>query len=124
MGTVEVFEHTADVGLRVRAGALDELFRTAAEGLFDSIVVNREDIRALEREDVTLAAETPAELLAAWLNELIFRCETQHRLYNQFDVHLDGGDDSRSLRARSEASRSTAIGMSSTTRSRPSPAMA
>ena len=99
MGTVEVFEHTADVGLRVRAGALDELFRTAAEGLFDSIVVNREDIRALEREDVTLAAETPAELLAAWLNELIFRCETQHRLYNQFDVHLDGGDDSRSLRA-------------------------
>ena len=90
MGTVEVFEHTADVGLRVRGRDLEELFRTAAEGLFDSIVVNREDIRDLEREDVTLAAETLAELLAAWLNELIFRCETRHRLYTHFDVHLSG----------------------------------
>ena len=33
----------------------------------------------------------------AWLNELIFRSETQHRLYSQFDVHV--ADDGLSLEA-------------------------
>jgi SHS2 domain-containing protein len=36
-------------------------------------------------------------LLVVWLNELIFRCETKHRLYTRFDVAL--ADDGRSLRA-------------------------
>ena len=36
----EVFEHTADLGLRVRAADLDTLFREAAEGFF-SLVVER-----------------------------------------------------------------------------------
>ena len=44
MGTVETFEHTADVGLRVTGSDLDDLFRTAAEGLFDYIVVNRDAV--------------------------------------------------------------------------------
>lgn len=97
MGTVETFDHTADVGLRVRGADLDDLFRTAAEGLFGYIVVNREEVRPEEEETVTLAAESPGELLIAWLNELIFRLETQHRVYGQFEVRaaLDG----RSLEA-------------------------
>ena len=90
MGTVEVFEHTADVGLRVRGRDLEDLFRTAAEGLFDDIVANRQDVRDVERECVSLVADSLAELLVAWLNELIFRCETRHRLYSHFDVHLSG----------------------------------
>ena len=92
MGTVDVFEHTADVGLRVRGRDLEDLFRTAAEGLFDDIVANRQDVRDVERECVSLVADSLADLLAAWLNELIFRCETRHRLYSHFDVHLSGKD--------------------------------
>ncbi|MFO0910059.1 MAG: archease [Isosphaeraceae bacterium] len=88
MGTVETFDHTADVGLRITGNDLDDLFRTAAEGLFDYIVVNRRDVRAAEREPVSLHAEEPAELLAVWLNELIFRSETRHRLYSDFAIHL------------------------------------
>ena len=34
----ELFEHTADLGLRVEAQDLDALFRDAAEGLFSIIV--------------------------------------------------------------------------------------
>ena len=45
MGTIEVFDHTADVGLRVRATDLDDLFRTAAEGLFDYVVANRDAVQ-------------------------------------------------------------------------------
>jgi SHS2 domain-containing protein len=89
MGTIETFEHTADVGLRVRGDDLGDLFRTAAEGVFDYIVANREAVRVAETERVALGGDDPAELLATWLNELIFRSETRHRLYTRFDVHLD-----------------------------------
>jgi SHS2 domain-containing protein len=97
VGTIETFEHTADVGLRIRAADLDDLFRTAAEGVFDYIVVNRDAVRVAGTEPVSLRRDEPSELLVAWLNELIFRSETQHRLYSRFDVHLD--DDGRSLQA-------------------------
>jgi SHS2 domain-containing protein len=92
LGTVETFDHTADVGLRVRGADLNDLFRTAAEGVFDYIVVNRAEVRAEEHESVSLDADSTEELLAAWLNELIFRCETRHRLYSHFDVHLSSND--------------------------------
>lgn len=97
MGTIEVFDHTADVGLRVRGSDLDDLFRTAAEGVFDYIVVNRDEVRVVERESLALDAGSMPELLAAWLSELIFRCETRHRLYTQFLVHV--ADDGLSLQA-------------------------
>lgn len=93
----ELFDHTADVGLRVRAGDLDGLFRAAAEGLFDTIVANRDEVEPRESEAVDLRAETPAGLMAAWLNELIFRCETGRRLYARFEVSV--GEDGRSLGA-------------------------
>ena len=88
MGTAESFDHTADVGLRITADDLDDLFRTAAEALFDYIVVNRAEVRAAEVERVELSAESADDLLLAWLNELIFRCETTHRLYARFDVRV------------------------------------
>jgi SHS2 domain-containing protein len=89
MGRSETFEHTADLGLRVFADDLPDLFRTAAEGLFDVIVANRDEVRTVDAETISVEADSAAELLLAWLNELIFRCETRHRLYNRFDVILD-----------------------------------
>src|SRR6185312_8320563 len=88
LGTIETFDHTADVGLRIIADDLDDLFRTAAEGVFDYIVANRDQVREVEEESVSLSADDPATLLVDWLNELIFRCETRHRLYSRFDVGL------------------------------------
>jgi SHS2 domain-containing protein len=89
MGQSETFEHTADLGLRVVAAGLADLFETAAAGLFDVIVANREDVREEETEQIALAAESTEDLLLAWLNELIFRCETRHRLYHRFEVRPD-----------------------------------
>jgi SHS2 domain-containing protein len=88
LGTIETFDHTADVGLRVTGADLDDLFRTAAEGVFDYIVANRDAVRIATTEAVALRADTPADLLVAWLNELIFRCETRHLLYTRFDVRV------------------------------------
>jgi SHS2 domain-containing protein len=89
MGRSETFEHTADLGLRIFASDLPDLFHTAGEALFDVIVANRGDVQAVETELVSLTAESTEDLLIDWLNELIFRCETQHRLYTRFDVTFD-----------------------------------
>src|SRR5262245_24144213 len=97
MGRVETFDHTADLGLRIVATDLDDLFRSAAEGLFDVIVANRDQVRQSESERISLAADSLQELLLAWLSELIFRCETEHRLYTHFEVVL--GPEGRHLEA-------------------------
>jgi SHS2 domain-containing protein len=89
MGRTETYDHTADLGLRVFAADLNDLFRTAAAGLFDVIVANSDAVRPAETEPVRLSAESTEDLLVEWLNELIFRTETRHRLYSRFDVALD-----------------------------------
>ena len=95
MGRVEVFEHTADLGLRIEAADLTDLFRTAAEGLFDVVTADRSAVEPREAEGVELAADSPEQLLIDWLNELIFRVETRHALYARFDVTVAA--DGRSL---------------------------
>jgi SHS2 domain-containing protein len=89
MGRSETFEHTADLGLRVIGVDLGDLFRTAGKGLFDVIVANSQEVRDVESDPVLLTAESAEDLLLIWLNELIFLCETNHRLYTRFDVALN-----------------------------------
>lgn len=97
MGRSETFDHTADLGLRVHAADLDDLFRTAALGLFDVIVANRERVQEQGSEEIALAADSTESLLVDWLNELIFRAETEHKLFSRFDVSL--ANDALSLTA-------------------------
>jgi SHS2 domain-containing protein len=97
LGTVQTFDHTADVGLRVTGADLSDLFRTAAEGMFDYIVVNRDAVRDSAHERLDLTADSALELLPLWLGELLFQFETTHRLYSRFEVAVS--DDGRSLSA-------------------------
>jgi SHS2 domain-containing protein len=77
---------------------MPDLFHTAAEALFDVLVANRGDVQVLETESVSITAESTEDLLVEWLNELIFRSETRHRLYSHFDVAL--AENGRSLEAK------------------------
>ncbi len=88
MGQSETFDHTADLGLRVRGSDLDDLFRTAAKGLFHVIVANAAEVRPRETLHVVLSAEGIEELLVDWLNELIYQAETGHRFFSRFDVRV------------------------------------
>jgi len=98
VGRVEVFDHTADLGLRIEADDLSDLFRTAAEGLFDVITADRSTIRPRDEEPVELSADSTEQLLVDWLNELIFRVETRYAVYARFDVQVAA--DGRSARVR------------------------
>ncbi|MBI4356190.1 MAG: archease [Candidatus Omnitrophica bacterium] len=79
----EYFEHTADVGLRVRGSTLEELFANAAHGMYGLLVESPP--RALaERRTVTVEAGTVAELFVAWLKELLFHAATDRFIGAQF----------------------------------------
>lgn len=84
----ELFEHTADLGLRVRAPDLNTLFAEAAACLFTAVV---EDVAAIEpRTAVTveLAGTDREFLLFDWLRELLRRCEEEHFLCGRFEVQV------------------------------------
>src|SRR5206468_10602493 len=87
----ELFEHTADLGLRVEAAMLEELLAEAARGLLAMLVANPEAVRPLQTRVVKLAAEEPAYLLFDWLNELLYAFETDKLLLSAFDIKLNNG---------------------------------
>jgi SHS2 domain-containing protein len=97
MSRVETFDHTADLGLRVRANDVVDLFRAAAEGLFGIIVANPDSIQAREMEQIAISADDAEDLLVAWLSELLFLCETKHQLFRDFDLSIT--EDQKSLMA-------------------------
>ena len=85
----EIFEHTADLGLRIRAAELNELFAEAARALFSVIVDNFDDVRAVDELTFRLEGTRHDELLRDWLAELLYVFHTRHVLLVQFDVRLD-----------------------------------
>jgi SHS2 domain-containing protein len=87
----ETFEHTADLGLRVRAPDLNTLFAEAAQALFAAVVEDPSMVEPRERFDVHLPADDREYLLFDWLNKLLFRFDTEHLLFSRFTVCVDEG---------------------------------
>ena len=59
----ETFDHTADLGLRIRAATLDELFAEAAEAMFEVIVEDLRSVAQTQQLDVILPADAVDYLL-------------------------------------------------------------
>jgi SHS2 domain-containing protein len=85
----EPFEHTADLGLRIRTADLDSLFAEAAQALFATIVDDLDSVQAKQQVDVRLPADELSYLLFDWLNELLYRWDTEHLLFTRFEVRLN-----------------------------------
>ena len=86
--TCEVFEHTADLGLRIRAPNLESLFAEAARGLFSVIVANLDTVQPVVEVPIEIVGEERDYLLFDWLSELLYLYETQHVLLSHFDIQL------------------------------------
>ena len=86
----ELFDHTADVGLRVMAPDLARVFSEAAEGLFSVIVEEIPQGVSSRRLDFRLEAESVEFLLVDWLSELLYVFDTKHLLLDAFEVDLRG----------------------------------
>lgn len=84
----ETFEHTADLGLRIRAPDLDTLFAEAAQALFATIVDDLGSVQPQQCIEVNLASDELTYLLFDWLNELLYRWDTEHLLFGRFEVQV------------------------------------
>ena len=84
----ETFDHTADMGLRIRAADLDTLFVEAAEALFGAVVEDLATVRPLQKIDVELDGEEIEFLLFDWLRELLYHFDAEHLLFGKFSVHV------------------------------------
>jgi SHS2 domain-containing protein len=84
----ETFEHTADLGLRVRAPDLDTLFAEAAACLFSAVVEDLATVRPLQRIDLKIDGADREYLLFDWLRELLYRFDSQRLLFGRFEVRV------------------------------------
>src|SRR4051794_36510818 len=88
----ELFEHTADLGLRAEAADLNGLFAEAAMALLSAIVEDTATVRPVIDQKIEIAGTDREYLLFDWLKELLWRFEDEHLLFCRFDVtvRVDG----------------------------------
>jgi SHS2 domain-containing protein len=86
----ETFDHTADLGLRIRAPDLGTLFVEAGRALFAVIVEDLDTVEPRQELQIELAGDDREFLLFDWLKELLYRFDAQHLLFGRFQVHVDG----------------------------------
>lgn len=92
----EQFEHTADLGLRILAADLNQLFAEAGECLMSAIVDDPGAIRDTDEFSVAIEGTDRAYLLFDWLKELLLRFDRDGMLFARFDVNVrDGGLSAR-----------------------------
>ena len=96
----EIFEHTADLGLRVRAADLNALFADAGRGLFSMVVDNLDAVQPQITREFRIEGSDREYLLFDWLNELLYVCDTERLAFSQFDVQVT--DDGLTATARGE----------------------
>jgi protein archease len=84
----EHFDHTADLGLRVKADTLEGLLSEAGRGLLAMHVASPEAVRGVQSKTIELTAEDPAYLLFDWLSELLYAFESEKLLLAEFTIEL------------------------------------
>lgn len=84
----ETFDHTADLGLRIRAADLNTLFAEAGRALFSALVEDLDAVAPRQQLDLTIADSDREYLLFDWLKELLYRFEVEHLLLTRFSVNV------------------------------------
>ena len=84
----ETFDHTADVGLRMRAADLDTLFAEAARAMFSIMAGDLEAVQPTEEVSITLATDDLDALLRDWLGELLYTFHVRKLVFSDFTVSV------------------------------------
>ena len=84
----EIFEHTADFGIRARAGDLNQLFADAAAGLFFLMTPNLEAVRTVEEVAFRVDGDSLEDLLHDWLAELLYTFHARRLVLADFRVQV------------------------------------
>jgi len=81
----EPLAHTADKGIRAFGRDLKELFENAAFGMF-SLMADLSRFAPTETREIRVEASDLAEVLRAWLAELVYQFEVDRILFVNFEV--------------------------------------
>jgi len=84
----ELFEHTADIGIRARAGSLNGLFADAARGLFTVMVANLDIVQPVEETSFRIPGENYEELLHDWLAELLYTFYAKRLVLAEYRINV------------------------------------
>jgi SHS2 domain-containing protein len=86
----EFFDHTGDIGVRLRAPTLAGLFEQAAIALTDAMTASAVNCRV--SEEIALESSDLDLLLVDWLSELLFRFDARGLLVARAHVEIVRAD--------------------------------
>ena len=98
----EFFDHTSELGLRVRASSFAELLAEAARGLGKLMLRGRPPSSTGRWRALEVNATDREALLVDWLNELIFHAEVERWVPVEIEI-VTASDTMLSARARGVA---------------------
>ncbi len=81
----EMVAHTADIGVRIHGGDMEELLVNAAHALYSILLRTTNLTERLERV-VTVDSPDEETLLVDWLNELIYLFDAEQLAFSRFEV--------------------------------------
>lgn len=82
----EELGHTAEIGLRIQAGAPEELFACAAQAMFSLLRAPVNPEQPPRVHHVQIDAHDGESLLVDWLNELLYLHETTGAIFDECTV--------------------------------------
>jgi SHS2 domain-containing protein len=88
-GRYELFEHSADVGVRGRGATVEQAFEQAALALTAALTDPK---RVAAREAVAVSCEAPdlELLLVDWLNSIVYEMATRGMCFGRYAVRIEG----------------------------------
>jgi SHS2 domain-containing protein len=97
----EVFDHTADLGLRIQAAEVNSLFAEAGRALLSVMVSNPDAVEPRDSLILHVAGRDLEYLFVDWLDELLFLFESKRFLAREFEPALDDTGLSATVRGES-----------------------
>ncbi|MBA3349284.1 MAG: archease [Actinobacteria bacterium] len=95
MGSFEILEHTADVGIRAQGASLEELFEQASRGLAEIIGIwnpssasGRTDDGRAEELLIDLQAPDLGALLVDWLQEIVYVADVRDGVLSHVEAKV------------------------------------
>lgn len=85
---IEFIDHTADIGIKVCARSLEELFKLSAYGMFKIICENVEDVEAKEVIEGKVISEDINEMLYLFLESLLVEFDKSAIILRDFEVNI------------------------------------
>jgi len=81
----ELFEHTADIGIRGYGKTIEESFEEAAKAM-TSILVDLDTIEEKKTMIVEAEADSLEKLLFEWLNEILAQIDIEGMIFKKFKI--------------------------------------